>query len=83
MILPCTPQDFDQINNIINDGAQAYQGVIPADRLTSPYMSREHLQHEIDSGVMFYGYEDAAQSGTLSAVMGIQHVLNVTLISHA
>jgi GNAT superfamily N-acetyltransferase len=49
-------------------------------------MSREHLQHEIDSGVIF-GYEDAAQSGTLAAVMGIQHVQNpiqdVTLIRHA
>jgi GNAT superfamily N-acetyltransferase len=60
-----------------------YQGVIPADRLSSPYMSREHLQHEIDSGVIFYGNDDPAQPPTLAGVMGIQDVLDVTLIRHA
>jgi len=87
MIRACTVEDFDQIHTIVNDGAQAYQGIIPADRLSSPYMSREHLRHEIDSGVIFYGYKDAAQPGTLAGVMGIQHVQNdiqnVTLIRHA
>ena len=83
MIRACTAEDFDQIHAIVNDGAQAYQGVIPADRLSSPYMSRDHLQHEIDSGVIFYGYQHAAQPGALAAVMGIQHVLDVTLIRHA
>jgi GNAT superfamily N-acetyltransferase len=43
-------------------------------------MSREKLQHEIDDGVIFWGYEDA---GTLVAVMGIQQVQDVTLIRHA
>jgi GNAT superfamily N-acetyltransferase len=87
MIRPCTPDDFDQIHAIINDGAQAYQGVIPADRFPSPYMSREHLQHEIASGVTFYGYEDPAQPAALAGVMGIQPVQHaiqdVTLIRHA
>ena len=27
-------RDFDAIWTIINDGAQAYKGIIPADRLT-------------------------------------------------
>ena len=86
MIRPCTPRDFDQIHAIINDGAQAYKGTIPADRFTNPYMSHDHLQHEIDSGVIFHGYEnpqDPQDPATLAGVMGIQHVQDVTLIRHA
>jgi GNAT superfamily N-acetyltransferase len=80
MIRPCTAQDFDRIHGIINDGAQAYKGIIPPDRWTDPYMSAHQLQHEIDEGVIFWGYED---SGHLSGVMGIQPVRDVTLIRHA
>jgi GNAT superfamily N-acetyltransferase len=80
MIRPCTLRDFDHIHAIINDGAQAYKGAIPADRWSEPYMSREKLQHEIGSGIDFWGYEDA---GALTGVMGIQHVQDVTLIRHA
>jgi len=80
MIRRCDDRDFDQIWAIINDGAQAYKGIIPADRWTEPYMSSEKLQHEIDEGVVFWGCEEA---GTLVAVMGIQPVKNVTLIRHA
>jgi GNAT superfamily N-acetyltransferase len=86
MIRPCTPQDFDQIHAIINDGAQAYKDVIPADRFPDPYMSHDHLHHEIASGIIFYGYEnprDAQNPATLAGVMGIQHVHDVTLIRHA
>jgi GNAT superfamily N-acetyltransferase len=80
MIRRCDAHDFELIYAIINDGAQAYRGIIPADRWKEPYMSREKLQHEIDDGVIFWGYEDA---GTLVAVMGIQQVQDVTLIRHA
>jgi GNAT superfamily N-acetyltransferase len=80
MIRRCDPHDFESIWVIINDGAQAYKGIIPADRWTEPYISREKLQHEIDDGVVFWGYEDA---GSLVAVMGIQQVQDVTLIRHA
>jgi N-acetylglutamate synthase-like GNAT family acetyltransferase len=80
MSRPCDYPDFDLIWTIINDGAQAYKGIIPADRWTDPYMSREKLQHEIDDGIVFRGYEDA---GTLAGVMGIQAVQDVTLIRHA
>src|SRR5215469_7215557 len=84
MIRSCSPEDFNQIHAIINDGAQAYKEVIPSDRFTEPYMSREHLQHEIDAGVLFYGCEDSqAPAGTLAGVMGIQSVHDVTLIRHA
>jgi GNAT superfamily N-acetyltransferase len=79
MIRRCSPEDFDQIHAIINDGAQAYKDNIPADRFTDPYMSREHLQHEIESGIIFYAYEDT----NILGVMGIQHVHDVTLIRHA
>jgi GNAT superfamily N-acetyltransferase len=80
MIRRCDPRDFESIWVIINDGAQAYKGIIPADRWTEPYMSRDKLQHEIDDGVVFWGYED---SGSLVAVMGIQPVQDVTLVRHA
>jgi GNAT superfamily N-acetyltransferase len=80
MIRRCDSRDFEPIWAIINDGAQAYKGIIPADRWTEPYMSQEKLQHEIDDGVIFWGYEEA---GTLVAVMGIQQVQDVTLIRHA
>lgn len=80
MLRQCDERDFDVIWAIINDGAQAYKGNIPADRWTEPYMSREKLRHEIDEGVVFWGYEEA---GTLIGVMGIQLVQNVTLIRHA
>jgi GNAT superfamily N-acetyltransferase len=80
MIRRCEARDFDQIHAIINDGARAYKGIIPADRWTEPYMSREKLQHEIDDGIIFWGHEDA---GPLVAVMAIQEVQDVTLIRHA
>ena len=80
MIRRCDNKDFETIYAIINDAAGAYHGVIPADRWRVPYMPREELQHEIDEGVVFWGYEE---DGQLSGVMGIQEVLDVTLIRHA
>jgi GNAT superfamily N-acetyltransferase len=80
MIRRCDDRDFEQMWAIINDGAEAYRGTIPEDRWTEPYMSREKLQHEIDAGVVFSGFEDR---GTLLGVMGIQRIKDVTLIRHA
>ena len=80
MIRRCTANDFEIMHTIINDGAQAYKGVIPDDRWNEPYMSREYLRHEIDNGVAFWGYE---KEGQLVGVMGIQDVRDVTLIRHA
>ena len=80
MIRHCEEGDFEQIWGIINDGALAYKGVIPADRWKQPYMSRDELKRQIDEGVEFWGYE---KTGVLTAVMGIQHVCEVTLIRHA
>ena len=80
MIRRCDNRDFEVTWAIINDGAQAYRGIIPEDRWTEPYMSREKLQDEIDDGVVFWGYED---TGNLLGVMGLQQVRDVTLIRHA
>jgi GNAT superfamily N-acetyltransferase len=65
---------------IVNDAAQAYKGIIPADRWKEPYMSKDELRRGMDEGVTFWGYEEA---GELVGVMGIQHVQDVTLIRHA
>lgn len=80
MIRQCDSDDFGAIYTIINDGAQAYKGVIPADRWHEPYMSKEELRREIEAGVTFFGYE---KDSALVGVMGIQDVQDVTLIRHA
>src|ERR1041384_3443522 len=80
IIRPCHERDFASIWEIINDGAQKYKGIIPADCWTEPYMSREKLRHEIEAGVTFWGFE---QDGVLKGVMGLQKLQDVTLIRHA
>jgi GNAT superfamily N-acetyltransferase len=80
MIRRCDARDFSFIFTIINDGARAYKGIIPADCWTEPYMSRRQLKRQIDEGVAFWGYEEG---GGLLGVMGIQNVKDVTLIRHA
>ncbi len=80
MLRPCDNNDFESIYSIVNDAAKAYKGVIPEDRWKEPYMSREELRHEIDQGVVFWGYEENCK---LIGVMGIQQVQDVTLIRHA
>ncbi len=70
MIRKCSDNDFDVICEIINDAAQAYKGVIPADRWHEPYMSAGQLQTgNCRAGVSFWGLEE---EGRLIAVMGIQ-----------
>jgi N-acetylglutamate synthase-like GNAT family acetyltransferase len=80
MIRRCTEPDVAAMFEIINDAAQAYRGVIPADCWHEPYMSEGELRHEIGAGVVFWGYE---QEGRLLGVMGLQDVQDVTLIRHA
>jgi GNAT superfamily N-acetyltransferase len=80
MIRRCREDDFEAIYDIVNDAAEAYRGVIPADRWKEPYMPRAELREEIDAGVAFWGWE---QDGELIGVMGIQDVGDVTLIRHA
>jgi uncharacterized repeat protein (TIGR03833 family) len=79
-IRQCGQRDFEMIYSIINEAAQVYNGVIPGDRWKVPYMSKDELKHEIDAGVVFWGFEE---DNRLTGVMGIQHVQDVTLIRHA
>ena len=80
MIRQCDDSEFETIYEIINDAAQAYQGVIPADRWKEPYMPTDELRRAMDAGIVFWGYEE---DGELIGVMGIQRVQDVTLIRHA
>jgi GNAT superfamily N-acetyltransferase len=79
-IRPCREDERETILAIVNAAAEAYRGVIPPDRWHEPYMPAHELDGEIDSGVVFWGYED---DGELIGVMGIQPVRDVVLIRHA
>jgi GNAT superfamily N-acetyltransferase len=76
----CDNGDREAIYSIVNAAAEAYRGVIPADRWHEPYMPLSELDEEIAAGVEFWGYED---DGELVGVMGIQDVGEVGLIRHA
>ena len=65
---------------IINDAAQAYKGIIPADRWHEPYMPMQELEGQIADGIVFSGCESG---GKLLGVMGIQDKGEVVLIRHA
>ncbi|MDQ0898626.1 GNAT family N-acetyltransferase [Paenibacillus sp. V4I7] len=80
MIRLCEYLDKDVIYQIINDAAQAYEGVIPYDMYHEPYMTMEELNHEMNEGVMFWGLEE---NNELLGVMGIQDKGEVSLIRHA
>jgi GNAT superfamily N-acetyltransferase len=79
-IRPCRDHERDAILAIVNAAAEAYRGVIPADRWHEPYMPQEELEREIAAGVEFWGYDDG---GELTGVMGIQPLGEVDLIRHA
>ena len=76
----CRDDERAAIVEIVNAAAEAYRGVIPADRWREPYMPLEELGGEIAAGVAFWGYE---ADGALVGVMGVQPVRDVDLIRHA
>jgi GNAT superfamily N-acetyltransferase len=76
----CRDDERGAILAIVNAAAEAYRGVIPADRWHEPYMPGGELDGEIAAGVEFWGYE---ADGTLLGIMGIQAVRDVDLIRHA
>ncbi len=80
MIRRCTNSEFGTILEIINDGAQAYRGVIPKGLWHEPYMDDNELTEEVRDGIVFWGAE---KDGELVGVMGIQDKKEVTLIRHA
>jgi GNAT superfamily N-acetyltransferase len=79
-IRPCRTDERRIISEIVNAAAEAYRGVIPADRWHDPYMSLHELDSEISAGVAFWAYES---EGEVIGVMGIQPVRDVDLIRHA
>src|SRR5258705_9321361 len=72
--------DWAAMLAIINDAAQAYRGVIPADRWREPYMPPDELEEAIVDGVIFWVAEE---DGRLLGVMGIQDKGEVALVRHA
>jgi GNAT superfamily N-acetyltransferase len=80
MIRPCHDDEREAILAIVNAAAEAYRGVIPADRWHEPYMPAQELDEEMAAGVEFWGYQ---AGGELVGVMGIQPVRDVYLIRHA
>jgi GNAT superfamily N-acetyltransferase len=80
VIRPCRDDERAAILAIVNTAAEAYRGVIPADRWHEPYMAAAELDAEIAAGVAFSGYE---HDGALVGVMGVQPVRDVDLIRHA
>jgi len=79
-IIKTDPSDLQDIYDIINDGAQAYRNIIPADRYHEPYMPEKELKDQIDQGVEFWKY---TEDNRILGVMGIQYKGEVTLIRHA
>jgi GNAT superfamily N-acetyltransferase len=79
-IRPCRDDERPAILAVVNAAAEAYRGVIPADRWHEPYMPPAELDEEIAAGVVFWAHE---RDGALVGVMGIQQVRDVDLIRHA
>jgi N-acetylglutamate synthase-like GNAT family acetyltransferase len=79
-IRPFRESDLAVMLAIVNDAAQAYRGVIPADRWHEPYMPLDELEREIEDGIMFWVAEE---DGNLLGVMGIQDKGDVALVRHA
>jgi GNAT superfamily N-acetyltransferase len=72
--------DLSRLLVIINEAAQAYRGVIPADRWHEPYMPAEELAAEIAAGVVFWIAEEGER---LLGAMGMQDKGDVVLVRHA
>src|SRR4029077_3977303 len=80
MIVKSESADQSEILVIINDGASAYKGIIPADRWHEPYMTEAEFNEQVRDGVQFWVYK---QGDEILGVMGIQYKDPVTLIRHA
>lgn len=72
--------DLAPIFAVVNEAAQAYRGVIPADRWHEPYMPMAELLREIADGIVFWVAED---EGRVLGTMGIQDKGAVALVRHA
>jgi hypothetical protein len=73
LIRICREDERPAVVSIINSAAEAYRGIIPADRWHEPYMSADELDREIASRVTFWGYHES--NGTLAGIMGLRSLL--------
>ena len=80
MIYEYKKTDTSKILYIINDASLKYKGIIPDDCWREPYMSQRELIDEFNYGVHMYGYH---LNNTLTGVIGIQELKDITLIRHA
>lgn len=80
MIRDHADADVPRMLEIINAAAEAYRGVIPADRWHEPYMSEAELRADIADGIQF---RCCWEGDDLLGLMGIQPVKDVHLIRHA
>jgi len=80
MINEYTKKDSFKILNVVNDAAEKYKNIIPADCWHEPYMSEQKLVNEFNDGVRMFGYN---RNNKLIAVIGIQKIKDVILIRHA
>ncbi|WP_161882707.1 GNAT family N-acetyltransferase [Deinococcus alpinitundrae] len=80
MIRDAAAADFPAILAVINDAAEAYRGIIPADRWHEPYMGESELARQLAAGVRFRCF---VEDSTVVGVMGIQDRGEVQLIRHA
>ena len=80
MITKLTKSNIKKILYIINDAALKYKGIIPYNCWKEPYMSEEELLSEFSKDVKMFGFK---MNNNLVGVMGIQKLVDVTLIRHA
>ena len=78
---PVRDDDVGRLLAIINAAAEAYKGIIPADRWRRPYMPDTELRDDIADGVRFLGW--STPDGVVQGVIGTQDRGDVTLLRHA
>jgi GNAT superfamily N-acetyltransferase len=79
LIREATAADRPAMLAVVNEAAEAYRGVIPADRWHEPYMPADELDREIAAGIRFW----VAYGDRLAGVMGMQDKGDVALVRHA
>jgi len=79
-IRPCRAGELATVLAVINEAAEAYRGVIPAECWHQPYMPAAELAAEFAAGVVFHLEE---RGGEVRGVMGIQDRGEVALVRHA
>lgn len=69
--------DREDISEVINSAAEVYEGIIPEESDTDPYMPMDELAAEMDE-MEFYG----VVRDRLEGVIGVQERSDVSLIRH-